>query len=241
MKILLTNDDGIGAPGLLLLTSWAKTNGHDVTVVAPKTNQSGKSGAITLGQPLAVEQVDDNRWVVDGTPADCVRVAATFLSMRPQLVISGVNHGWNLGEDIYASGTVGAARLASLRGIPALALSGPPVDWDNVQTLMNRHTHRLVSMALNAPRGTIISVNFPSKGGDRLAWCGLSGPRYQDQVSWAQLKGQTHWVRLDFSESALASHDVDTDAVLIREGVTTASYIPLQDHNSASPDLIENV
>ena len=123
MRILLSNDDGYQAPGLRLLAGGLADLG-EVTVVAPDRNRSGASNSLTLDSPLRVEQVETNVYYVNGTPTDCVHVAITgLLSEEPDMVISGINHGANLGDDVIYSGTVAAAMEGRFLGLPALAVS----------------------------------------------------------------------------------------------------------------------
>ena len=123
MRILITNDDGIDAPGIAALADALGGCG-DITVVAPAGNQSGVSAALTLRRKVGVSPLGGGRFVVDGTPADCVHLALSggFLP-RPDIVVSGINDGANLGEDVVYSGTVAAAVCAHLHDIPALAVS----------------------------------------------------------------------------------------------------------------------
>jgi 5'-nucleotidase len=124
--VLLSNDDGFGAVGLLALrdaiAKWAT-----VVVCAPESNQSATSHSLSLHRPLRLRQVQDGLFALDGTPADCVYVAlhsgTRVLPRRPDLVVSGMNHGLNLGVDVFYSGTVAAAREGAIRGIPAIAIS----------------------------------------------------------------------------------------------------------------------
>jgi len=122
-RILLTNDDGYGAPGLCALAE-ALADFGEVSIVAPSSEKSGTAQSLTLRQPIVAQQVAERHWSVDGTPADCVIVALhKLLPERPDLVISGINFGANLGENVYYSGTVGAAREAALHHLPAVAIS----------------------------------------------------------------------------------------------------------------------
>ena len=121
--ILLTNDDGIEAEGLRELAAALAGLGT-VSVVAPSREQSGSAQSLTLRQPIVCHTAGERRWAVDGTPADCIIVALhKLLPERPDLVISGINHGGNLGENVYYSGTVGAAREAAIHHLPAIAVS----------------------------------------------------------------------------------------------------------------------
>ena len=107
-RILLSNDDGIHAPGLEVLEKIARTLSDDVWVVAPETEQSGASHSLTLHRPLRMRQMGERRFAVDGTPTDCVLLAINHIlkDRKPDLVLSGVNHGSNLGEDVTYSGTI---------------------------------------------------------------------------------------------------------------------------------------
>ena len=126
MRILITNDDGIAAPALPHLVNWAKGLG-EVTVVAPKIEQSGKSQAIDFFREVEIKRTprlgDVEAWAMDSTPADCVRFGITGLKKEYDLVISGINKGFNLGHDIAYSGTVGAIMEAARLGVPAIAFS----------------------------------------------------------------------------------------------------------------------
>ena len=128
MRILITNDDGIYASGMLPLVRWAKTLG-EVVVVAPKVEQSGKSHGIDIIHPFEVKKIDlegVTAYAVDSTPADCIRFALLGLKLEVDLVISGINRGFNLGRDIMYSGTVGAVFEAASVGKKAIALSTSP-------------------------------------------------------------------------------------------------------------------
>src|SRR5580765_7601062 len=122
-NILLTNDDGYQAEGLRALAA-ALEGFATVSIVAPSREQSGAAQSLTLRQPIVCNRIGEREWAIDGTPADCVIVALhKLLPEKVDLVISGINHGGNLGENAYYSGTVGAAREAALHHMPALAMS----------------------------------------------------------------------------------------------------------------------
>ena len=123
MKILVSNDDGYLARGIIALAD-ALSQIADVTVVAPDRNHSGASNSLTLHSPLRVHKVDENRYFVNGTPSDCVHLALSgFLDEDPDIVVSGINHGANLGDDVIYSGTVAAAMEGRFLGLPAIAVS----------------------------------------------------------------------------------------------------------------------
>ncbi|OYW25779.1 MAG: 5'/3'-nucleotidase SurE, partial [Caulobacter sp. 12-67-6] len=125
MRILLTNDDGIHAPGLVALEKIARALSDDVWICAPEYEQSGASRALTLSDPLRVRRLDDRRFAVEGTPTDCVMMAVQQLieGPAPDLVLSGVNRGQNLAEDVTLSGTVAGAIEGMALGIRSIALS----------------------------------------------------------------------------------------------------------------------
>ena len=122
MRILLTNDDGFEAEGLQCLYELLSTKAT-CFVVAPDRGRSCCGHAVTTGSPIDLEQRGENKWAISGTPADCVRIGLSWLKLEPDIVISGVNHGGNLGADIFYSGTVAAAREACLMGVRSIAVS----------------------------------------------------------------------------------------------------------------------
>ncbi|MEN9560079.1 MAG: 5/3-nucleotidase SurE, partial [Pseudomonadota bacterium] len=135
IEILLSNDDGYFAPGIqLLYQALAALPEVRVTMVAPEHNRSGASNSLTLTQPLLAREIAPGQFAVNGTPADCVHLALTGLfPHRPDLVVSGINDGANMGDDTLYSGTVAAAMEGYLMGIPAMAFSmtrKPPMHWD---------------------------------------------------------------------------------------------------------------
>tara|TARA_A100001037_G_C15115929_1_gene621390 strand:- start:784 stop:1578 length:795 start_codon:yes stop_codon:yes gene_type:complete len=167
-RILITNDDGIGAPGLEILEHAARQHCDDVWVVAPAQNQSSRSRAMTQATPVAVRQLDDTRFAVEGTPADCAIIGLNGLlpGRTPDLVLSGINAGSNLGEEIAHSGTVGACLQAREQHIPGLAFSQvglgasqSPIDWSCARHHAQRLLPSLVAL-LEKPHDTM-NVNFP--------------------------------------------------------------------------------
>jgi 5'-nucleotidase len=165
MTILLTNDDGIDAQGLLALQNAALSLPFArVIIVAPASEQSQCGHRVTTHQPLITESRGPDRYAVHGTPADCVRVALFGLNLKPDLVLSGINHGGNMGQDLVISGTVAAAREAAYHGLPAIALShylirDLPIDWTRITT-WTTHLLNLIPAHTIAP-GTFHNINFP--------------------------------------------------------------------------------
>ncbi|AWD32375.1 5'-nucleotidase SurE [Candidatus Kinetoplastibacterium sorsogonicusi] len=134
MKILISNDDGYFSPGINALIK-ALEGLCEVVVVAPETNHSGTSSALTLNRPLCVRKLHDNYFIVNGTPADCIHIALThLLDYKPDLVLSGINNGANMGEDVIYSGTVAAAREANIFNISSMAFSLVEKGWKHIDS-----------------------------------------------------------------------------------------------------------
>lgn len=164
MKILLTNDDGIDAPGLEALAAAALALGGEVVIAAPAEPHSGCGHRVTTGRPLVAEQVAAGRFCVQGTPADCVRLALAQLAPDVGLVLSGINAGGNLGADIHHSGTVAAAREAALHGRAAVAASqyhrrGTTIDWARSAAWLEEVLAVLRERPV--PAGEFWNVNLP--------------------------------------------------------------------------------
>ncbi|WP_166422096.1 5'/3'-nucleotidase SurE [Paraglaciecola sp. 20A4] len=162
MRILLSNDDGVFARGLAELYRELSTE-HEITVIAPDRNCSGASNALSLLQPLRIEQMESGFYAVNGTPSDCVHVGVnSFLEQDPELVISGINHGANLGDDVIYSGTVAAATEGRYMGLPAIAVSLCAHTSDNfacAAKLVSRIVDHLQAHPL--PTDQILNVNIP--------------------------------------------------------------------------------
>ena len=149
MRFLLTNDDGIDAPGLAALGRAVASLGS-ATIVAPKHHHSGCSHQATTHRPLELTEMGDRHYALDGTPVDCARVGLAHLTVEIDWVISGINEGGNLGADVYMSGTVAAAREAALLGKPGIAISQyrsrrVEVDWDLAADWCRQIVERLIS------------------------------------------------------------------------------------------------
>ncbi|CAG9000512.1 MAG: 5'/3'-nucleotidase SurE [Candidatus Celerinatantimonas neptuna] len=162
MKILVSNDDGVHAPGIRALSQELSQVAH-VTTIAPDRNCSGASNSLTLEQPLRVQKLENGYLSVNGTPTDCVHLAVNaLLSEQPELVVSGINRGANLGDDVLYSGTVAAATEGRMMGIPAIAVSLVGQFPNHYQTAAKVALHLVNhSMVRRLANGTILNVNVP--------------------------------------------------------------------------------
>ncbi|KAB0269529.1 MAG: 5/3-nucleotidase SurE [Microvirga sp.] len=168
MRILCTNDDGIHAPGLETLEAIARALSDDVWVVAPETDQSGVSHSLSLNDPLRLREISDRHFAVKGTPTDCVIMGVRHLmrETKPDLILSGVNRGQNVAEDVSYSGTVAGAIEGTLLGVPSIALSQAysassrkDLKWQCAE----HHGPKVVRKILEAgiDKGILVNVNFP--------------------------------------------------------------------------------
>jgi 5'-nucleotidase len=163
MNILVTNDDGILAPGLALLAEVCRAVGA-VTVVAPDREQSGTSHSLTLHRPIRPMRRPDGAFQVDGTPTDCVMLALeALMPERPDFVFSGVNHGPNMGEDVLYSGTVAAAMEAVVLGVPGIAISFAGNQPETMATYRDRLVDLVgrITSVPEFPQDTLLNVNLP--------------------------------------------------------------------------------
>jgi len=162
VRILLSNDDGYQARGLRVLADGLAEFAQ-ITIVAPDRNRSGASNSLTLDSPLRVEQAESNVYYVNGTPTDCVHLAITgLLPEEPDMVISGINHGANLGDDVIYSGTVAAAMEGRFLGLPALAVSLVLGDGQNFATAVSIIRQCVSRMKHDPlPADTILNINVP--------------------------------------------------------------------------------
>ncbi|NBO63610.1 MAG: 5'/3'-nucleotidase SurE [Acidobacteria bacterium] len=160
-KILVTNDDGYFSEGIAALSRGLETVG-DVVVVAPASEQSATAHSLTLTRPLRVRQIDERRYTVDGTPTDCVTLALTkILPEPPDVVVSGINHGANLGDDVTYSGTVAGALEAAVFKLPGIAVSLAARDGDFSHAARYAAELTRKVLAQGMPPGTILNVNVP--------------------------------------------------------------------------------
>ncbi len=227
--ILVSNDDGVEARGIRVLARALAPQGR-VVVVAPNRERSAASHSITLHRPLRVDRVERDRYAVDGTPTDCVMLGIhEILKARPDLIVSGINHGGNLGDDVHYSGTVSAAVEGGILGIPAIAISlvlrGAghfPVAGDFAARLSQRVLRE------GLPRGVILNVNVPDLPASRVAGyaCTIQGKRDYGNIIVEKVdpRGRKYyWIGGDdtiFEDV----HDSDCNAI----GASRISITPLR-------------
>ena len=162
MKILISNDDGYLAPGILALAD-ALAPIADITVVAPHSNRSGSSNSLSLDRPLSVYRADNGFYFVNGTPTDCVHIALTgVLSFKPDLIVSGINQGQNMGDDTLYSGTVAAATEGFLFGIPAIAFSQVEKGWEHLDSAAKIARDVVQRRFDSLRRPYLLNVNIPN-------------------------------------------------------------------------------
>lgn len=212
MKLLLTNDDGIDAPGLRLLAEIARDFG-EVIVVAPDGVRSGCGHQVTNDRPLALTEVRPGEFACDGTPADCTRLGLRHIAPDVDFVLSGVNDGGNLGVDVYMSGTVAAVREAVLLGTPGIALSQyvgrkDSVDWPSRGALLRGVLRQLLA---SPPPDGFWNVNFPiwepSQPEPQLVECRLDLNRHD--VRFEPLDDRWHYRGIYRDRPRSDGHDVD--------------------------------
>jgi 5'-nucleotidase len=242
MRILITNDDGVNAPGLEALEEIASALADDVWVVAPEADQSGASHSISLSDPLRLREIGEKRFAVRGTPSDCVIMGVRHVlkDKRPDLVLSGVNRGQNVAEDVTYSGTVAGAIEGTLLGIPSIALSQnfdrKREDLEDIFEAARVHGADVVGRIVKAGFGPdrLVNVNFPGCAADEVVGVSVTrqGQRNQELL---KIEGRTDgrgnpyfWIvfgRADFQ----AGEGTDLEAIRKRRISVTPLKIDLTD------------
>lgn len=234
LRILLSNDDSIHATGFGVLERIARQLSDDVWICAPETEQSGASHSLTLHQPTRLRQLADKRYAASGTPTDCVLLAVNHLmkDRKPDLVLSGVNHGYNIGEDVTYSGTIAAAMEATLLGIRAVALSqafpdGAPPRWDVAERWGAEVVRKAI--AVDWPKNVLVNVNFPATDPDQVA--GVAVVRHGNRKIGDELierkdpRGRSYfWIGPMRNDDDLPA---DTDAHALAHGHVTVTPLYL--------------
>jgi 5'-nucleotidase len=235
VRVLLTNDDGLEAEGLQVLRrELLKVPGVELVVIAPDGNRSASGRSITTRRPLWVEEVAFGDGTVgyatDGTPVDCVRLAATGLvdGFEAEMVVAGANHGSNLGDDITYSGTVAAALEGILLGLPAIALSqqsaaremdfrlGEEFSFDEGARFVARVVEEIEKIPL--PPGTLLNVNAPAGDADRVEVCRLGKRIFQDELKLIEEEGQARRRYWMYGAATSYHHEHGTDLAAIAAG-----------------------
>jgi 5'-nucleotidase len=247
MLVLLTNDDGIGATGLHeLRRAMLEIDDLDVRVIAPHTNRSGTARSITTRSPIWVEEVefDDGGigFATEGTPVDCVRFADLgLIGGRPDLIVSGINHGSNLGDDVTYSGTVAAAFEGIVLGIPAVAVSqqagvggmgyaGREFDFDLSAGIAREVVRRLIDDPL--PPSTLVNINCPAGGASAIELTKLGKRLYDDELRLVEEdeEGRRRYQIYGFEPSHEDEQGTDLQAVADGRVSITPIHFELTDH-----------
>jgi len=240
MKVLLTNDDGIQATGLnAMRRALLDVPGIELAVIAPDSNRSATARSITTRRPLWVEEIEfgdgTTGFATDGTPVDCVRFAALGLvgesawgaaSTQPELIISGINHGANLGDDITYSGTVAAALEGVVLGIPAIAVSqqsrkgemdfrlGDRFDFEQAAAFVARVVDELDDVPV--PKGTLLNINCPHGQAKGAKVCRLGKRIYRDQLHLAEEEGNRRLYKI-YGDDPSYHHEDGSDFAAIAD------------------------
>lgn len=225
MNILLTNDDGYLADGINFLNDYFTSKGHNVTMITPDTQKSGFSHAITLNDSIKLVHKKKNLFVLDGTPADCTHLGLLgLIDTQVDLVISGINHGINVGKDIIYSGTFAAARQGSLYGIPSIAMSsstwGEDIIFENVSSFLDKYLDILIK---NNDGSFVFNVNIPNIPPDQIKGVKKTKPAskhfYNDELVRfdAPWQGTYYWIG---GTKPSYNDDITTDA-----GAVAGNYI----------------
>lgn len=248
MRILLTNDDGIHAPGLEVLEAIARTFSDDIWIVAPAEEQSGAGHSLTLGSPVRLRQYSERRFAVSGTPTDSVMMALrTVMPNKPDLILSGINRGANLGDDVTYSGTVSAAIEGALAGIRSIALSqvyekegmGDTVPFAAAEAWGAKVIAPLLGVPF-APR-TLVNVNFPAIPADQVQGIRVVRQGFHDYARGSVVEGtdprgyRYFWFGLHGIEHT-PGHASDLEA--IQDGYVSVTPLQLDlTHDASLADL----
>jgi 5'-nucleotidase len=222
LKILISNDDGINAPGLTVLEEIARSISDDVWVCAPAEEQSGAGHSLTLHSPVRLRKHGNNRFSVTGTPSDAVNLALRklFPDGPPDLMLSGINAGENLGDDVTYSGTVSAAMEAALAGIPAIALSQAFRDSGQGFAAAAAWGAKVIAPLTSVPmaRRTLVNVNFPALAPEAVKGVRVVRQGFHDYSRGSLVEGTDprgrayYWFGLESVEQTL-DHGTDLEAV----------------------------
>ena len=225
MRILLTNDDGYHAPGMAVLEAIARQLTDDIWVCAPAEEQSGAGHSLTLSRPIRIRQHDERRFSCSGTPTDSVMMAVgKLMPEKPDLILSGVNRGANLGDDITYSGTVSAAIEGALAGVPAIALSqvyategmADKIPFAVAEAWGEKVLRPLLDYAI--PQRTVLNINFPAIDPSAVKGVRVTRQGFHDYARGSIVEGKDprgypyYWFGLHGIEHS-AGHDSDLEAI----------------------------
>ncbi|HKS68609.1 MAG TPA: 5'/3'-nucleotidase SurE [Candidatus Acidoferrales bacterium] len=234
-RILITNDDGIQAPGLRALVEGLQDISL-LTVVAPSHERSASAQSLTLRQPIYCDQIAEREYAVEGTPADAVILAFNMLlKEKPDLVISGINRGGNVGENVYYSGTIGAAMEGALNRVPSIAISlaykGKDVDF-NPAVKFARVLAPLV-LKEGLPAGVLLNVNVPQPWNGSVRFVRQSSKITRNVLEPGKdSRGRSYyWLR---EQQVIEGIDPDTDQAAIREGAISVTPLVIDHTHAAS-------
>ena len=250
LRILLSNDDGVHAPGLEALEHIAAQLSDDVWVVAPETDQSGAARALTLSAPLRARPAGPRKFAIQGTPTDCVVMGVTQLleGGPPDLILSGVNRGQNIAEDVTLSGTIAAAFQGMTLGVPSVALSQArfgrgEMHWETAR----RHGPKIIDSLLSKgwPRDVVVNVNFPAVEPDAVAGVEVTRQGHRDQLNLftekrTDLRGNDYfWMGF---KGRLSNPQPGTDLNAVYEGRISVTPLHLSlTHDQAHTELGEHL
>lgn len=243
MRILVTNDDGVRAPGIRALAEALRSVG-DVVVVAPDRERSAVGHALTLHHPLRAAEIRPAVFAVDGTPTDCVNLGIhTLLGSRPDIVVSGINCGGNMGDDITYSGTVSAAMEATLMGIPALAVSLVTAGRGDNYVAAAAFVAKLVRIVSEKglPRDTLLNVNVPDLSEEQLGCAIITSQGKRDYVGKIITKTDPrgrnyYWI----GNGEMQFRDLDgTDYHAVKRGLISVTPLHLDLTNYASLTMLK--
>jgi 5'-nucleotidase len=252
MKVLLTNDDGIQAQGLnALRRALLEAPGVELSVIAPDSNRSATARSITTRQPLWVEEIEFEDgtigYATDGTPVDCVRFAVLGLVDTPELIVSGINHGTNLGDDITYSGTVAAALEGVVLDIPAVAVSqqalggeidfrsGYDYDFEHAAAFVARLVEELEHVPI--PKGTLLNINVPCDKPAGARACRLGKRIYRDQLRLTEEKDGRRRYRI-YGHHPGFHEEPGTDFEAIGDGAIAVTPLHFDLTDSASVEAL---
>ncbi len=248
MRILVTNDDGISANGLEALCSIARELTDDVWVVAPETNQSGVSHAITLHHPIRMRKIEEKRFSIQGTPTDCVLMGVEEIlgDTKPDLVLSGVNRGQNMGDDVTYSGTIAGAMEGAILGIPSIALSqyinfaeGGRPNWEISKTHGAGVIRKLIDKGW--PKNVLMNINFPDRAPEEIEGVAVTRQGHRDgNLRKVDARQDTHGLNYywyDFRRAPLNLVE-GTDIWAVHSGLISVTPLSLNlTHDSTFDDL----